>query len=90
MIELVLDNNNFNVTPDCQFVQIDGTAIGSRLGKNFACTYMGEWEKQLLSGSQLRPLIYLRYIDDIFGIWLHGEQELRKFHESANQIHPKI
>ena len=90
MIELVLDNNNFNVTPDRQFIQTDGTAIGSKLGRNYACTYMGQWEKQLLCRTPFKPLIYLRYIDDIFGIWLHGEQELRNFHQSANQIHSKI
>ena len=35
-------------------------------------------------------MVYLRYIDDIFGIWLHGQDELIKFHDWANQIHPKI
>ena len=90
MIELVLDSNNFTLTPDNHYIQSDGTAIGSRLGKNYACTYMGQWEKQLLSNAPFKPMIYWRYIDDIFGIWLHGEQELVRFHERANQIHPKI
>lgn len=90
MIEMVLDNNNFSLTSDCQFVQTDGTAIGSRLGKNYACTYLGQWEKQLLDGACFTPLIYFRYIDDIFGIWLHGEEKLRQFHERANQIHGRI
>ena len=90
MIELVLDNNNFNLTADNQFVQTDGTAIGSRLGKNYACTYLGWWEKQLLDGAGFKPLMYFRYIDDIFGVWLHGEQELNNFQNRANQINPKI
>ena len=51
---------------------------------------MGQWEKQLLDGAPFKPLLYLRYVDDIFGIWLHGEQKLRQFHDRANQIHPKI
>ena len=90
MIELVLDNNNFNLTPDRQFIQTDGTAIGSRLGRNYACTYMGQWETQLLDGADLKPMVYVRYIDDIFGIWLHGLDELSNFHNRANQIHPRI
>ena len=34
--------------------------------------------------------MYLRYIDDIFGIWLHGAEEHRTFHGHANEIHPKL
>ena len=54
------------------------------------CTYLGEWEKELLNSSDKKPLIYLRYIDDIFGIWLDGEQSLREFHTKANSIHHQI
>ena len=90
MIELVLDNNNFNITSDRQYIQTDGTAIGSRLGRNYACTFMGQWERRMMQGDTLKPVVYLRYIDDIFGIWLHGADELRAFHDRANKIHPKI
>ena len=34
LIELVLDNNNFQFE-DSHYLQIDGTAIGSKLGKNY-------------------------------------------------------
>ena len=37
-----------------------------------------------------KPIIYLRYIDDIFGIWPHGMEDLNNFHELANNIHPNI
>ena len=90
MIELVLDNNNFNLTPDSQYIQTDGTAIGSRLGRNYACTFMGQWEECLLKETSPKPLVYFRFIDDIFGIWLHGADELRMFHDRANKIHSKI
>ena len=33
---------------------------------------------------------YFRYVDDIFGIWTHGLNELEKFYENANSIHPRI
>ena len=35
MIELVLDNNNFSVGTS-NYIQINGTAIGSKLGRNYA------------------------------------------------------
>ena len=90
MIELVLENNNFSVGGSKHYIQINGTAIGSKLGRNYACTYLGEWESELLRLSDLKPLLYLRYIDDIFGIWLHGEEQLRKFHDLANTLHTQI
>ena len=90
MIELVLDNNNFSVRGSEHFMQVNGTAIGSKLGRNYACTYLGKWEHQLLESSGTRPFLYLRFIDDIFGIWLHGEQSLLDFHNLANSLHDQI
>ena len=90
MIKTVLNNNNFNLTADRQFIQTDGTAIGSRLGRNYACTYMGWWERQLLEGARCKPLVYLRYVDDIFGIWMAGQSELELFRDRANGIEPRI
>ena len=90
MIELVLDNNNFSVGSSKHYTQVNGTAIGSKLGRNYACPYLGKWETTLLNSCKLKPFMYLRYIDDVFGIWLHGEDSLREFHQRANSIHQKI
>ena len=57
---------------------------------NYASTYMGEWEKNLLSKTKMDPQAYFRYVDDVWGIWLHGEQSLKEFHDLANSIHPRI
>ena len=40
MMDLVLENNNFRFD-NKHSLQTDGTAIGSHLGKNYACTYLG-------------------------------------------------
>ena len=78
MIELVLGNNNFSVGSSTHYTQINDKAIGSKLGRNYAKTCVQ------------KPFIYLRYIDDIFGIWLHGEDALRKFHSLTNGLHDQI
>lgn len=44
MLNTVLDNNIFEFE-DNHYLQKDGTAIGSKLGKNFACTYMENGRK---------------------------------------------
>ena len=43
-----------------------------------------------LQTQPLKPLLYLRYIDDIFLIWLHGEESLKQFHQNLNEFHPTI
>jgi hypothetical protein len=45
MIRLVLENNNFSFNGK-HYLQVEVTAIGSRLGMNYASTYLGEWEQQ--------------------------------------------
>ena len=90
MMRLVLSSNNFCLNDNEHYLQLEGTAIGSKLGRNYACTYMGAWETKLHEQSELKPLVYLRYIDDIFGIWLHGQQSLEEYHALANSIHPNI
>ena len=89
MMDFVLNNNNFEFNKN-NYMQTEGTAIGSKLGRNYACTYMGEWENELLNNSEKKPIIFLRYIDDIWGIWQHGESELKKFHKKANEINENI
>ena len=56
------------------------------------CTYMGAWEQTLLGGTAIQPdtASWYRFIDDIWGIWTHGEESLKSFHRLANQVHPYI
>ena len=37
-----------------------------------------------------RSLIRLRYIDDTFFIWTHGEQELENFLKDLNDFNPTL
>ena len=88
MIEVVLDNNNFNLG-NKHYKQTNGIAIGSRLGKNFACSYMRKWDEELMQYSE-QPLFYKRFIDDGFGLWTGTLDTLEKFAEYANNIHKNI
>ena len=38
----------------------------------------------------LQPLLWLRFIDDIFFIWIHGKEELKKFIEKFNNFTPNL
>ena len=89
MLDFVLENNFFTFN-NRNYLQIEGTAIGSRLGRNYACTYMGAWEGVLLSKCEEKPLLFVRYVDDIFGVWVGDRQGLQSFHNMANKIHKNI
>ena len=89
MLDLVLENNNFCFNGN-HFLQTEGTAIGSHLGMNYACTFLGQWEENLFQQCKLHPSSYWRYVDDIWGLWEHGLEELKEFHKLTNTLHPRI
>ena len=51
---------------------------------------MANLEEKMLEGFEKKPMIWWRYIDDIFFIWEHGEESLKVFTEQVNMLHSKI
>ena len=49
---------------------------------------MDSLKEDILSNSLLKPLLWWRYIDDIFMMWKHGQEELQKFLETLNCYRP--
>ena len=64
--------------------QISGTTIGTKFAPPYACIFMDEMETSLLKTQQLQSFIWLRYIDDIFFIKTHGEEQLNLFLRDLN------
>ena len=64
--------------------------MGTRMAPSYAIIYMSQVEEQLLAGAVLTPELWKRFIDDIFFIWKHGEEELKRFVEYLNESHDKI
>ena len=85
MAEFVLNNNIFEFNSKA-YQQKSGTAIGTKFASPYACIYMDEVEQKFLETQSKKPLIWLRYIDDIFFIWTHGEQELERFLKDLNNF----
>ena len=56
----------------------------------FANIFMGTVESQILHRSVVKPLVWKRYIDDIFSIWNTNKDEVTQFMEQANSHHPTI
>ena len=47
-------------------------------------------ESMFLASQRLQPALYLRYIDDVFGVWTHGKDSLLEYFNFLNTIHPTI
>ena len=51
---------------------------------------MTRLEERLLEASPDKPLIWMRFIDDVFFIWMHGEERLKSFIDHLNSSHETI
>ena len=46
--------------------QISGTTIDARFALSHVCLFMGKSDTSFLETQQLQPLVWLRYIDNLF------------------------
>ena len=51
---------------------------------------MTRLEERLLDASPDKPLVWMRFIDDVFFIWTHGEERLKSFINHLNSSHETI
>ena len=82
--------NNYLVFNEKFCKQISGTAIGTKFAPPYICIFMDEMETSFLKTQQLQLFTWLRYIDDIFFIWTHGEEQLDLFLKDLNEFHPNL
>ena len=87
LAEVVLKNNMFEFNGRF-YHQIRGTAIGTKCAPPYAI--LADLEEKLLSSSDCKPSASWRYIDDVYLIWTHGEEELQKFIDYSNASHHSI
>ena len=72
------------------FKQIDGVAMGSPLGLTLANYFMGNLEKNIFkSRLSNHPVMYLRYIDDIFAVFTNDDS-CSQFFDLLNSQHSNI
>ena len=71
LIEFIRMKNNF-VFEDEHCLQIQGTAMGTRMAPLYANIFMGILETRNMNDVLHKPSIWWRFIDDIFMVWPHG------------------
>lgn len=89
LLEWGLTRNDFEFDGEF-YLQICGTAMGKKFSPSYANIFMAQWEKRVLAQAEYKPLIYKRYLDDIFMIWTHGRDKLQSFLDFLNSDNPCI
>ena len=88
LAQIILKHNYFELG-ERNYHQLLGTAIGTKFAPPYANIFMAGIEERIFQEFD-NPLLWLRYLDDIFCIWTEGEQKLKEFFEYLNNCHPTI
>jgi hypothetical protein len=64
--------------------------MGTRVAPSFANLFMADFEDKYIYTHPNQPLVWMRYIDDIFLVWQHDSEELETFLKYLNQCHKTI
>lgn len=91
LLTTVIRDNIFEFK-DQFYRQVRGIAMGTRMAPAFANLFMAEIEEKALSTWKTcpPPLIWSRFLDDVFLVWEHGEENLALFVQHLNSILPSI
>ena len=76
MAQFVLKNKFFKFNNNV-FQQISGTGIGTKFAPPYACIFMGQIENKFLRTQSHQPMVWFRYIDDIFLFGLMEKKNLK-------------
>lgn len=64
--------------------------MGTKAAPGLATGFMGNFEEEFAYKYRLQPLLYLRFLDDIFIIWQHTDIELDAYVSYLNNCLPTI
>ena len=65
-------------------------AVRTKFALPYAYIFMDQVESEFLKTEQHQPLVWFRYIDDIFFIWTHGQEKLEGSLDNFNKFHPNL
>ena len=90
LAELVLTLNSFTFSGEI-FKQINGVAMGTKMGPNYANLFVGYVEEQIFNQFDgPKPELFGRYIDDCLGATSCTKEELKQFIVFVNSFHPAL
>ena len=74
-LRLILQQNSLQFNGK-NYLETHGTAMGTKMAVAFSDIFMNKVETDILSQSELKPLVWKRFIDDTFSLWtINRDQE---------------
>jgi len=89
LLSLTLYNNDFEFLGQF-YLQTCGIAMGRRYAPSAANIYLQPFDNLARTGFHIKPLLYYRFLDDIFGTWPGTATELLAFQDYLNSLIPGI
>ncbi|OOZ57814.1 hypothetical protein [Solemya velum gill symbiont] len=97
-MEIILKNNSF-IFNSQHYLQLVGTAMGTKVAPTYANLVMGFLEQKLYQRieeqyqtetSKHIKKAWKRFLDDCFLYWNLPAEQLKDFHDQLNSLHPAI
>jgi len=89
LLEITLKNNDFTFN-DNYYLQTCGTAMGKSYAPGLADLYLEEFDFRACNNFKIKPLLYFRFLDDIFLVMVAAESEIKEFENYLNSLIPGI
>lgn len=89
LLQINMNYNYFNFS-NLTFQQISGTAMGAVFSPTIANIYMSTIVRDFIQTQTVKPLTFVRYIDDIFMIWTDTHDKLNNFLTDLNSFHTNL
>ena len=89
MLSLILKENSIQFNGK-DYLQIHGTAIGTKMAVAFANIFVAKIEQAISRQSTNKPVAWKRFINDIFCLWDTNKEDIELFIEQAKAYHPTI
>jgi len=89
LLSLTLHNNDFEFDEKF-YLQICGIAMGRKYAPSAANIYLRSFDKKAMNDFHIKPKLYSRFLDDIFGVWPGTREQLLQYQNFLNNLIPGI
>ena len=88
--KLILNGNYFELGDEAYHHILVGTAIGTKFVPTYINIFMAGLERKIFESGEFNPFVWLHFLDNIFCLWMEGEEKLNNFFKYLNEFHPTI
>lgn len=87
LLKLILENNDFEFNKET-FLQTCGCPMGKIIGPSAANIYLLDFDEAAMSGFEMKPSAFFRFLDDVFFLWNSSLSKLKEFETFLNSLIP--